>query len=114
MTKYGVKAEDFDKSILDGLKHDGKQIALPYDFGPMIVYYNRDLFKAANVAEPKPGWTLDDFNAAATKLTTGGKFGFTTASVDLDYLSWVRTLTGAELLDGRQAGAHLARVRGGL
>jgi multiple sugar transport system substrate-binding protein/raffinose/stachyose/melibiose transport system substrate-binding protein len=99
MVKYGVKAGDFDQSILDGLKHNGKQIALPYDFGPMIVYYNRDLFKAAGVPEPKPGWTVDDFKAAASKLTTGGKYGFTTASADLTYLAWVQNFTGAPLVD---------------
>jgi multiple sugar transport system substrate-binding protein len=99
MVKYGVKAEDFDKSILDGTKFGGKQVALPYDFGPLIVFYNRDRFKAANIAEPKPGWTLDDFKAAATALTTGGKFGFTTASIDQEYVTWVLNLTGAEVLD---------------
>ena len=105
MTKYGVKAADFDKSIFDSMKHGGKQVALPYDFGPLIVYYNRNSFKAANIAEPKPGWTLDDFTKAATALTTGGKFGFTTASIDQEYLSWVLDLSGAEVLD---AGGKLA------
>jgi multiple sugar transport system substrate-binding protein len=99
MAKYGVKAGDFVKSIFDAMKHDGKQVALPYDFGPLIVFYNRDRFKAANIAEPKPGWTLEDFKKAATALTTGGKFGFTTASIDQEYLSWVLDLSGAQLLD---------------
>jgi ABC-type glycerol-3-phosphate transport system substrate-binding protein len=99
MTKYGVKASDFDKSIFDAMKHGGKQVALPYDFGPLIVFYNRDLFAAAGVEEPKPGWTLEDFTAAATALTTGGKVGFTTSSIDQEYLSWVLDLSGAELLD---------------
>jgi ABC-type glycerol-3-phosphate transport system substrate-binding protein len=114
MVKYGVKAEDFDKSILDGTKHGGKQVALPYDFGPLIVYYNRDSFKAANIAEPKPGWTLDDFTKAATALTTGGKFGFTTASIDQEYVTWVLNLTGAEVLgaDGKLALTSPAFVEG--
>jgi len=99
MAKYEVNAADFDKSILDGMKHGGKQVALPYDFGPLIVFYNRDLFKAAGIAEPKPGWTLDDFTSAATALTTGSQFGFTTASIDQEYLSWVLNLSGAEVLD---------------
>jgi len=110
MAKYGVKAADFDQSILNGLKGGGKQVALPYDFGPLIVFYNRDLFSAAGVAEPKPGWTLADFTAAATKLTltkaNGDKqYGFTTASLDQEYLAWVQDLSGAGLLD---AGGKLA------
>jgi multiple sugar transport system substrate-binding protein len=96
MAANGVKPADFDQAILEGLKHDGKQIALPYDTGPMILYYNRDLFTTAGVAEPKPGWTVDDFKAAAAKLTTGGKFGFATASADLNFLAWVLTLNGAQ------------------
>lgn len=104
MTKYGLKTEDFDKSIMDGLKADGKQIAIPYDFGPMVIFYNRDLFKAAGLAEPKPGWTLDDFRAAAKKLTTGGKYGFVTTPGDLSALPWVLTTTGAQpLADGKLA-----------
>ena len=99
IAKYGVKAGDFDKAIFDAMKHGGKQVALPYDFGPLILFYNRDRFKAANIAEPKPGWTLEEFKQAATALTTGGKFGFTTASIDQEYLAWVLGLSGAEVLD---------------
>ena len=114
MATYEVNAADFDKSILDSMKSGGKQVALPYDFGPLIVYYNRDRFKAANIAEPKPGWTLDDFKAAATALTTGGKFGFTTASIDQEYVTWVLNLTGAEVLDadGKLAVTSPAFVEG--
>ncbi|MGW1343646.1 ABC transporter substrate-binding protein [Kribbella sp. NPDC002412] len=104
MSKYGLKAEDFDKPIMDGLKVDGKQIAIPYDSGPMVIFYNRDLFKAAGVAEPKPGWTVDEFEAAAKKLTAAGRTGLVTAPGDLGVTSWVRTFTGAEpLADGKLA-----------
>ena len=99
MAAHGVEAADFDQSILDGLKFEGAQVALPYDFGPMILYYNRDRFAAAGVPEPTPGWTLDEFRTAATALTTGGQFGFTTASADLTYLAWVQTLTGAPVVE---------------
>jgi ABC-type glycerol-3-phosphate transport system substrate-binding protein len=102
MQKYGLKAGDFDKPIMDGLKADGKQIAIPYDSGPMVIFYNKDLFKAAGVPDPKPGWTMDEFTAAAKKLTTGGRTGLVTTPGDLGVASWVRTLTGAEpLADGK-------------
>jgi ABC-type glycerol-3-phosphate transport system substrate-binding protein len=104
ITKYGLKTEDFDKPIMDGLKADGKQIAIPYDSGPMVIFYNRDMFKAAGVAEPKPGWTMDEFQAAAKKLTAAGKSGLVTTPGDLGVASWVRTFTGAEpLADGKLA-----------
>ncbi|HZX01355.1 sugar ABC transporter substrate-binding protein [Kribbella sp.] len=102
MKKYGLKTEDFDKPIMDGLKSDGKQVAIPYDSGPMVIFYNKDEFKAAGVPDPKPGWTMADFEAAAKKLTTGGRTGLVTSPGDLGVASWVRTLTGAEpLADGK-------------
>ncbi|WP_427889712.1 ABC transporter substrate-binding protein [Kribbella sp. GL6] len=102
MKKYGLKTEDFDKPIMDGLKSDGKQVAIPYDSGPMVIFYNKDLFKAAGVPDPKPGWTMADFESAAKKLTTGGRTGLVTSPGDLGVTSWVRTLTGAEpLADGK-------------
>ena len=35
------------------------------------VFYNKDMFKAANLAEPTAEWTLDDLRQYAAKLTTG-------------------------------------------
>ncbi len=62
------------------------------------------MFKAAGVPEPKPGWTMDEFKAAAKKLTTGGRTGLVTQPGDLGVTSWVRTMTGAEpLADGKLA-----------
>jgi multiple sugar transport system substrate-binding protein/raffinose/stachyose/melibiose transport system substrate-binding protein len=102
MKKYNLKAEDFDKPIMDGLKTDGKQIAIPYDSGPMVIFYNKDMFKAAGVPDPEPGWTMDEFKAASKKLTAAGKYGLVTAPGDLGVASWVRTQTGAEpLADGK-------------
>ncbi|MFF0264300.1 ABC transporter substrate-binding protein [Kribbella sp. NPDC004536] len=102
MKKYGMKAEDFDKPIMDGLKADGKQIAIPYDSGPMVIFYNKDMFKTAGVPDPKPGWTMDEFKAAAKKLTAAGKTGLVTTPGDLGTMSWIRTMTGAEpLADGK-------------
>jgi len=74
--KAGVNTAEFDPSIIEGLKVDGKQVAIPYDLGPLMMYYNKDMFQKAGVTPPKPGWTTDDFLAAAKKLTTNGKYGF--------------------------------------
>jgi ABC-type glycerol-3-phosphate transport system substrate-binding protein len=66
----------FDSSIIGGLTYNGSLRALPYDFGPEIIYYNIDMFKAANVPLPRIGWTWDEFVSTAKKLTSGNKYGF--------------------------------------
>ena len=72
----------FEPSIVGGLSHDGAVYALPYDVGPWLVFYNRDKFKAAGLAEPAMDWTFADFKAAADKLTTDGNFGYATQAFD--------------------------------
>ena len=74
--KEGVDLSQFDQSIVKALRVDGKQVAVPYDLGSLLIYYNKDMFTKAGVPLPKPGWTTDDFLAAAKKLTSGGKYGF--------------------------------------
>jgi multiple sugar transport system substrate-binding protein len=75
-TKEGVDLSQFDQSIVKALQVDGKQVAVPYDLGPLVIYYNKDMFTKAGVPLPQPGWTTDDFLAAAKKLTSGDKYGF--------------------------------------
>jgi multiple sugar transport system substrate-binding protein len=76
-----VKAQNFDlkafdSTILQALTFDGALRALPYDFGPHIIFYNKDLFKRDNVQEPKADWTYDEFLQTAKKLTHGNQYGF--------------------------------------
>ena len=42
---------------------------LPRDFQTIMMYYNKAMFDAVGVAYPSADWTIDDFRAAATKLT---------------------------------------------
>jgi multiple sugar transport system substrate-binding protein len=50
-------------------RYNGKQYEIPYDHGPVILGYNKDLFDAAGVAYPTEDWTMDDFLSAARALT---------------------------------------------
>lgn len=78
----GFDVSPFETSIIAGLGHDGTQYALPYDVGPWMVFYNRDKFAAAGLAEPALDWTFDDFKAAAQKLTEGENFGYAGQAFD--------------------------------
>ena len=60
---------------------EGKTWALPDRNGPMVLYYNKDLFDKDGVAYPTADWRWPDFLAAAQKLTVreGGRtmrYGF--------------------------------------
>ncbi|WP_307174824.1 ABC transporter substrate-binding protein [Streptomyces africanus] len=99
IAKNKFDVTDFDKSIMKGLSADGKQYALPYDFGPVILTYNKGMFRNAGVPEPKPGWTLAEFESVARKLTGDRKYGFVAAPQDLWMFPMVLTKTGAQPTD---------------
>ena len=59
-----VPSEFFPMS-LPVFQNRGRQMALPTEIVPIVVFYNRDLFDQAKIAYPDPGWTISDFQAAA-------------------------------------------------
>jgi multiple sugar transport system substrate-binding protein len=50
-------------------RFNGNQHELPYDHGPVILGYNKDIFDAAGHDYPSPDWSMDDFRQAAIALT---------------------------------------------
>ena len=95
--KFDIDA--FDPSIVKGLSRNGKQFALPYDFGPWVIYYNRDMFEKAGVPLPQPGWTEADFMRDAKALTKDGTFGFAVSEPDA-FMVFARS-KGAHYLDAK-------------
>jgi multiple sugar transport system substrate-binding protein len=61
--------DDFYPQALDAFRLDGELVCLPQNISSLVVYYNRDLFRAAGVPEPEPGWTWDDMVEKAIALT---------------------------------------------
>ncbi|MGI5423663.1 ABC transporter substrate-binding protein [Streptomyces sp. CA-179760] len=100
IAKSKFDVTDFDKSVMEGLSTDGKQYALPYDVGPVILTYNKDMFRNAGVPEPRVGWTLAEFESAARKLTGDRTYGFVAAPQDVWMFPMVLTKTGAQPTDG--------------
>lgn len=99
MAQAGIKAEDYTPSITEGLRYEDQQVALPYDVGPFVIFYNKDAFKKAGVPEPKIGWTTDDFMDAARKLTDAPKYGFSAGSDIGQLLPWVLSSSGKSALN---------------
>lgn len=60
---------DYYPGILAVNQYEGDTYGLPWIAQPVVVYYNRGLFDAAEMDYPQEGWTWDDFTAAAMALT---------------------------------------------
>ena len=56
-----VSLDDYFLNVVDIDRRGEKLYAIPGDFTPMVVYYNKRLFDRAGVPYPKPGWNFQDF-----------------------------------------------------
>ncbi len=67
--RVGVQLGLFFPQVVEPFRVQGKLLAFPKGFSPMVYYYNRELFTRAGLAPPKNGWTQDEFLAAVRALT---------------------------------------------
>src|SRR5215204_5555839 len=76
----GFDVNDFFGAIRQGLSVDGELYALGYDIGPIILYYNKDLFDKAGVGPPpaETSMSWEEFREKAEQLTDPGakEYGF--------------------------------------
>lgn len=109
----GQLADVSDVTLPDGIggadayKVDGSTWAVPYRQDSWVLFYNKDLFTQAGVAEPDGSWTWDDYEKVAEQLTT--KLGAAgSAALGTYEHSWQSTVQGfanaqspdANILDG--------------
>lgn len=64
-----IASGDFYPETLAPFTWEGQLACIPQNLSSLVVYYNRDLFRAAGLADPAPGWSWDNFLAAAQALT---------------------------------------------
>ena len=62
--------EDFYPEAMEAFQWRGEQLCLPQNVSSLVVYYNRDLFRAAGIPDPEEGWTWPQLISIATRLTT--------------------------------------------
>lgn len=60
----GIWDESLSLYRFQGILH-----GIPYDHGPIILGYNKDMFDAAGMAYPDETWTMDQLRDAARELT---------------------------------------------
>ncbi len=94
-----IDIKDFYKGVLDGLSDGGKLYALPYDFGPYVLFYNIDLFDKYGVPYPDDNLDYQGFLDRARKLTKDGNYG-TVISANWDRVLPFMWGEGADLFPG--------------
>ena len=109
LTEFMEKDEQFDLDSLNaGITAantvDGRRYAVPKDTDSFAVFYNKALFDAVGVAYPENDWTISDFAETAKKLTTDTVKGWTNATGDRVWYSFIWG-NGGEIYsaDGKEA-----------
>ncbi len=101
------RAEDY-LPVIDGLRDArGHLYGLPSTFTPYVMYFNRDVLRAAGVDDPRAGWTWEQFLAACRATTRDLDGDGRVDQWGVSLTQWLQALTpwiwqnGGELLDGR-------------
>ncbi len=64
-----ISLEDFYPVATEAFTWQGALMCVPQNISSLVVYYNKDLFAAAGLAEPADKWTWDEFVETAVTLT---------------------------------------------
>ncbi|MDO5067728.1 MAG: sugar ABC transporter substrate-binding protein [Propionibacteriaceae bacterium] len=98
----GVDLTKYNPAMMEGLTVEGAVRAIPYDAEPMVLYYNKDMFKAAGLTEPGLGYTTEQFLSDAKALTSGDVMGFAVApQFSYPYLPFAFANGNTPTTDGR-------------
>jgi multiple sugar transport system substrate-binding protein len=78
-SRAAAKVADYFQPVMEAAQWNGKTYGLPWIAQPVVLYYNKALFKVAGVPEPTDDWTWQTFQDAAKKLTdkSKGQYGTT-------------------------------------
>lgn len=97
---YDINQKDFYKKSLDALSWKGKLYAVSRDVSNLVIYYNKEIFKSANLSYPKENWTMDEFLHIAKILTKRPNvFGISFEEDSLFYLPYLMSEGGGILSD---------------
>ncbi|CAG7635776.1 extracellular solute-binding protein [Paenibacillus allorhizosphaerae] len=103
-----LSADDFYKGALEGPTDQGKLAALPIDIAVPLVYYRKKAFEEAGLPEPVSGWTFEQFQDTALRLTKDKQYGIR-LGVDIEWFEpFVKRSGGAYMsADGSTARGYI-------
>ena len=99
--------EDFYEEAMEAFRFNDELTCLPQNISSLVVYYNKDMFEKAGVAEPQADWKWADMVAAAKKLQAADPkidgLGVEPAIIRLAPFIWS---AGGELVDDDEKPTH--------
>lgn len=102
----GIDTAQWFPNVLAIGRRDGGLFAFPKGFTPLMVYYNRALFREAGIAEPSASWTWDDYRRVALALTddrngdgTPEQFGTSFTNYYYFWIVWIWSAGGDVVTD---------------
>jgi multiple sugar transport system substrate-binding protein len=83
--------DDFFEPIKRGLSVGEEIYAFGYDIGPILLYFNKNLFDEAGLPTPSPEEPMswEEFRGAATELTGGDRYGYVMDPVFDFVVPWI-------------------------
>ncbi len=113
--RVGIDTAAFEPVVRSIFSRDGRLYAFPKGYSPMVLVYNRRLFREAGIAPPTGDWTWEEFMQAARALTRDtdgdGKVDQWGAAFDRRVFLWIPWIWsgGGDVLcpDGRSASGCL-------
>ncbi|WP_299305775.1 ABC transporter substrate-binding protein [uncultured Brachybacterium sp.] len=76
----GVDLSQYNEAMLAGMTVEGTLRAIPYDAEPLVLFYNRKLFRDAGLELPGITYSQDQFLEDAKALTSGESYGVALSS----------------------------------
>jgi len=100
---HSFALDDFYPSLLETFRAEGKLLGLPAEVYLEVLWYNRALFKAAEVPPPRPEWTLEQFLDTARTMTKekgqSKQYGFVPLLGEGATFNYFATQMGAKRFD---------------
>lgn len=90
----GYDIKDFMPGLLDASYYNDALVALPHSRSVPVLYYNKDRFKAAGLAENQPPVTWEELKEYSKKLTADGTYGYSCPLDQWYYMSLVMNAGG--------------------
>jgi len=112
----GYDLSQLEENILGYYTFDGQLHSMPFNTSNPILYYNKDMFKAAGLDPEKPPATYEEVAEYAKKLTKDGRYGVSFALYGW-FMEQFHANAGKEYVDngnGRTAMATSSLVNGEL